>query len=83
MWLQVGDDAYWSSRITSYLANPNPINMCQRHLGRVMHVRFEAVESRTDTLHIVRCLMGTGAAQVAVSQAGLQLIVTMITAQIT
>ena len=59
--MQVGDDAYWSARITSYLANPNPINMCQRHLGRVMHVRFEAVESRTDTLHIVRCLMGTGA----------------------
>ncbi|KAK9818684.1 hypothetical protein WJX74_005716 [Apatococcus lobatus] len=57
---QVGDDAYWSSRITSYLANPNPINMCQRHLGRVMHVHFEAVDSRTDTLHIVRCLMGTG-----------------------
>ena len=33
---QQGDEAYWRARITNYLAIPNPINMCQKHLGRIV-----------------------------------------------
>ena len=30
-----GDAAFWQGRVVNYLAIPNPINMCQRHLGRI------------------------------------------------
>lgn len=33
---QKGDEEFWCARITNYLAIPNPINMCQRHLGRIV-----------------------------------------------
>ncbi len=33
---QQGDEDYWRDRITNYLAIPNPINMCQKHLGRII-----------------------------------------------
>jgi hypothetical protein len=33
---QRGDEDFWRARITNYLAIPNPINMCQRHLGRII-----------------------------------------------
>ena len=33
---QQGDEEYWRDRITNYLAIPNPINMCQKHLGRII-----------------------------------------------
>lgn len=33
---QQGDEEFWKGRITNYLAIPNPINMCQRHLGLII-----------------------------------------------
>lgn len=33
---QQGGEEYWRERITNYLAIPNPINMCQKHLGRII-----------------------------------------------
>lgn len=33
--VEVGDEDYWQRRVTNYLAIPNPINMCQRHLGKI------------------------------------------------
>ena len=33
---QQGDEEYWRGRVTVYLAIPNPINMCQRHMGRIV-----------------------------------------------
>lgn len=31
-----GGPAFWRERVTTYLAIPNPINMCQSHLGRIV-----------------------------------------------
>jgi len=31
-----GGAGYWRERVTTYLAIPNPINMCQSHLGRIV-----------------------------------------------
>ena len=33
---QQGGEEFWRDRIISYLAIPNPINMCQKHLGRII-----------------------------------------------
>lgn len=54
-----GDDAYWQARVVNYLAIPNPINMCQRHLGRIHRVHFPRIECGLDMLHIFKCLLGT------------------------
>ncbi len=45
-------------RVTNYLALPNPINMCQMHLGRLLRV-YTRIEARTDMYHICKCLFGT------------------------
>jgi hypothetical protein len=55
-----GGDDYWRARVSSYLAIPNPINMCNRHLGRVFRVHMN-IASRTDTTHVVKCLLGSSA----------------------
>ncbi|KAK9843785.1 hypothetical protein WJX81_006264 [Elliptochloris bilobata] len=55
-----GGPAFWRERVTTYLAIPNPINMCQSHLGRIVRVHFPRLECRTDATHVVRCLLGTG-----------------------
>lgn len=31
-----GGPGFWRERVTTYLAIPNPINMCQSHLGRIV-----------------------------------------------
>lgn len=46
----------WQQRITSYVAAPNAINTCQRHLGRMVRVY---TREGTDLLHASRCLLGT------------------------
>lgn len=43
---RIGDEAYWRSRCVNYLTIPNPINMCQPHLGRIIRVTLK-VECRT------------------------------------
>ena len=46
---QKGDEDYWRARIANFLAIPNPINMCQRHLGRVVRCAHMLLSlSRTD-----------------------------------
>ncbi|BDA43970.1 hypothetical protein COCOBI_05-1540 [Coccomyxa sp. Obi] len=57
---QKGDEDFWRARIVNYLAIPNPINMCQRHLGRIVRVHFPRLECRTDATHLLRCALGTG-----------------------
>eukprot|EP00891_Asterochloris_glomerata_P008904 jgi/Astpho2/8904/Aster-x0372 len=55
---QIGNEQYWQERVTNYLALPNPINMCQMHLGRLLRV-YTRIEARTDMYHICKCLFGT------------------------
>ena len=43
---QQGDEAYWRERITNYLAIPNPINMCQKHLGRIIRYYWKCIVCR-------------------------------------
>ena len=55
---QSGDTAFWDQRITNYVTIPNPINMCQKHLGEIHRV-YTRTECRTDMLHIFKCLFGS------------------------
>ena len=53
-----GLDSFWEDRITNYVTIPNPINMCQKHLGEVYRV-YTRTECRTDGLHVFKCLFGS------------------------
>lgn len=55
---QRGHHEYWESKITNYVTIPNPINMCQKHLGQILRV-YTRTELRTDFLHIFKCLFGS------------------------
>lgn len=55
---QSGDPQFWENRITNYVTIPNPINMCQKHLGMVHRV-YTRTECRTDVLHVFKCLFGS------------------------
>ena len=55
---QRGGPEYWEDKITNYFTIPNPINMCQKHLGR-MHRVYTRTELRTDFLHVFKCLFGS------------------------
>ena len=55
---KLGDESFWDARITNYVTIPNPINMCQKHLGEVYRV-YTRTECRTDMLHIFKCLFGS------------------------
>ncbi|KAK9807907.1 hypothetical protein WJX73_000144 [Symbiochloris irregularis] len=54
-----GDAAFWQDRVINYLAIPNPINMCQHHLGLIFRVHFPRIETSIDLLHIFKCMLGT------------------------
>lgn len=47
------------ARVTNYLTVPNPINMCQPHLGRIERIHTK-LHLQTDVMHVVKCLLGTG-----------------------
>lgn len=47
------------ARVTNYLTVPNPINMCQPHLGRLERIHTK-LHLQTDAMHVVKCLLGTG-----------------------
>ena len=53
-----GNESFWDGRITNYVTIPNPINMCQKHLGKVYRV-YTRTECQTDMLHIFKCLFGS------------------------
>ncbi|KAL3138609.1 hypothetical protein ABBQ32_006374 [Trebouxia sp. C0010 RCD-2024] len=53
-----GTESFWDARVTNYVTIPNPINMCQKHLGEVYRV-YTRTECRTDMLHIFKCLFGS------------------------
>lgn len=55
---QQGGSDYWDSKITNYVTIPNPINMCQKHLGELYRV-YTRTELRTDALHVFKCLFGS------------------------
>lgn len=55
---QAGDSDHWSTKITNYVTIPNPINMCQKHLGEVYRV-YTRTECKTDMLHVFKCLFGS------------------------
>lgn len=55
---QRGGSEYWEDKITNYFTIPNPINMCQKHLGK-MHRVYTRTELRTDFLHVFKCLFGS------------------------
>lgn len=55
---ELGDASFWDARITNYVTIPNPINMCQKHLGEVCRV-YTRTECRTDMLHMFKCLFGS------------------------
>lgn len=55
---QSGDASFWDGKITNYVTIPNPINMCQKHLGEVYRV-YTRTECKTDVLHIFKCLFGS------------------------
>lgn len=49
----------YQARVTNYLTVPNPINMCQPHLGRIERIHTK-LHLQTDMMHVVKCLLGTG-----------------------
>ncbi|KAA6419143.1 MAG: hypothetical protein FRX49_10883 [Trebouxia sp. A1-2] len=49
---------FWDTKITNYVTIPNPINMCQKHLGEVYRV-YTRTECKTDMLHVFKCLFGS------------------------
>ena len=55
---QSGDAEFWDTKITNYVTIPNPINMCQKHLGEVYRV-YTRTECKTDMLHVFKCLFGS------------------------
>lgn len=55
---QSGDAELWDAKITNYVTIPNPINMCQKHLGEVYRV-YTRTECKTDMLHVFKCLFGS------------------------
>lgn len=55
---ELGNSHFWNDRITNYVTIPNPINMCQKHLGEVYRV-YTRTEYRTDFLHVFKCLFGS------------------------
>lgn len=55
---QSGDAGFWDAKITNYVTIPNPINMCQKHLGEVYRVHTRT-ECKTDMLHVFKCLFGS------------------------
>ena len=55
---ELGNSHFWNERITNYVTIPNPINMCQKHLGEVYRV-YTRTEYRTDFLHVFKCLFGS------------------------
>ena len=61
---QQGGEEHWRERITNYLAIPNPINMCQKHLGRVIRYPLPSMNS----LRIIMWVLLAVAPHIAVDQ---------------
>eukprot|EP00873_Tetraselmis_striata_P033529 jgi/Tetstr1/453793/TSEL_040745.t1 len=50
-----GSHEYWREKITCYVTLPNPINMHHKHIGRVVRVELDLMDS-IDSGHVVKCL---------------------------